>query len=181
MDEPNYFLMPLYRYRQFTGRARRRELFAFSIMRLGIALGFALLITLVTPSDDQNSHFLWIGAPLMLVSFGVRIWLEVPTLALYARRMHDLGREARGLWIFIVPIICNIAFVIMVLSDFFSTLSHMQTGAPDLIERMSVIKTFLFIGLLVLVTGLQGPVTLLHFFFVFSEPGDNGPNRFGVM
>lgn len=181
MSDNNVFLMPLYKYRQFNGRSRRRELFAFTLMRLFISVVSALLIILVTPSDDQNTHFLWIVSPLMLLSLCIRGWLEVPTLALYSRRLHDLGREARGLWIFVVPIALNVAFIGLVLFDFFTTLAHIRAGVPDLIERMSVIKTFLFIGMLVLVTGLPGPVTLLHFFFVFSEPGDNGPNRFGVI
>lgn len=88
-------------YTSFEGRIGRRD---FWIGLAGIAVAAlivqAVIFTVVNYSD----------APIVALCSGVLF--IYPTLALYAKRIHDVGKSAKWLIILVVPLV-NIVWVIM--------------------------------------------------------------------
>ena len=101
----DYMLMPLRRYAQFHGRARRKEFLWFTmfnmiVFTIIIAIMFGMGLTTATLADAGNnpaafvSAFFFSGWGVLLVIF----WLAVliPTIAVTIRRLHD--RDMSGWW-----------------------------------------------------------------------------------
>ncbi|MFQ6370893.1 DUF805 domain-containing protein [Shewanella sp. YIC-542] len=77
----NYFLDPIRRYADFTGRARRKEYWMFIL--------FYLIFSIIVSGIDYLMGTQWVG---MLYSLA----LLLPSIALAARRLHDTDRS--GWW-----------------------------------------------------------------------------------
>jgi uncharacterized membrane protein YhaH (DUF805 family) len=88
----NYFLDVLKKYAVFNGRARRKEYWIFTLVYLII-----LIILMVIDSMITRAPHMRVG----LLSAIFRLATVIPSFAVMARRMHDIGKSG---WFMLIPI-----------------------------------------------------------------------------
>ncbi len=116
------YLKVLRQYADFTGRARRKEYWMFTLISLIISVVLAILDDMLGLDGDIGVfHFGLLGD---LYSLAVLL----PTLAVGARRLHDIGRSGWWLLIGLIPVIGLIVLIV-----FFATDGQRQPNAygPD--------------------------------------------------
>ncbi|MFJ9322350.1 DUF805 domain-containing protein [Streptomyces globisporus] len=98
----NWYLAVLKNYAGFSGRARRKEYWMFTLINFVIAVvlqivGFAI--------DTQVPYYIYLAATI------------IPSLAVVVRRLHDTGRS--GWWILIgfVPLVGFIVLIVFLASE----------------------------------------------------------------
>ena len=98
----NWYLGVLKKYAEFSGRARRKEFWMYTL--------FNFIIIIVLSVIDGI-----IGIPILsgIYSLGVLI----PGIAVSARRMHDIGKSGWWLLIGFVPFIGVIVLIIFFVMD----------------------------------------------------------------
>ena len=93
-----WYLSVLKQYAEFSGRARRKEYWMFTLINCLIIMALMIVTTVISPS----------GKGSVLVSI-YQLALFIPSLAVGVRRMHDTDHS--GWWI-ICPIV-NLVFACM--------------------------------------------------------------------
>ena len=88
----NWYLKVLKQYADFSGRARRKEYWMFTLFNLIIAfvLGFIEGISNVNPTSDDS-----------ILANIYQLAVFVPSIAVGVRRMHDVGKSG---WFLLIPI-----------------------------------------------------------------------------
>ena len=88
----NYIITAFQKYAVFSGRARRKEYWLFFLFNIiiGLILGFVEGFSGINP--DKNYSILGIVFNLAVL---------LPSLAVAARRMHDVGKSG---WFMLIPI-----------------------------------------------------------------------------
>lgn len=97
-----WYLKVLRQYGDFTGRARRKELWMFTL--------FSVIISLVLAIVDSQLPFGILG-----IIYGLAVLL--PSLAVGARRLHDIGRTGWWQLISLIPIIGTIVLIVFWATD----------------------------------------------------------------
>jgi uncharacterized membrane protein YhaH (DUF805 family) len=97
-----WYLKVLRQYADFTGRARRKEYWMFTLVSGIISVVLAILDNVLTTS--------LLGA---LYSLAVLL----PSLAVGVRRLHDTGRSGWWLLIGIIPLIGWIVLIVFLATD----------------------------------------------------------------
>ena len=117
-----WYLKVLRQYADFTGRARRKEYWMFTLVSFVIAVVLGILDGML--GLDSNLGGFNFGLLGDLYSLAVLL----PTLAVGARRLHDTGRSGWWLLIGIIPLIGWIILIV-----FFATDGQRQPNAygPD--------------------------------------------------
>jgi uncharacterized membrane protein YhaH (DUF805 family) len=87
-------ILPFHRYFDFKGRSRRIEVWAFSLTLLLVNIISARLIT-----GEMTMISPILGSIVYLL---ISLFLTVPTLALYVRRLHDTGRSGFQLLFYVL-------------------------------------------------------------------------------
>lgn len=87
-----YMLMPLKKFADFNGRARRKEYWMFMLFYLIISILVGFLDEMIFNTSEGNVGIF--GLILYLV-------LLIPYLAVTIRRMHDVGKSG---WYCLIPI-----------------------------------------------------------------------------
>lgn len=101
--------VPFQKYATFSGRARRAEYWQFFVAIILILVALSVLDGLIgTFSIDA-------GAGLLSGLFGVAIIL--PSLALYVRRLHDVGWSGWWVLLFLVPFVSTVMFFVLGFKD----------------------------------------------------------------
>ena len=116
----NYYIKVLREYATFSGRATRSEYWLFGLFSLIIGVGGSLIIgvplDLLLGSTGTSS-----GAPDTSAAGGIYalyvLATIVPTLAVSARRLHDIGLSGWLLLIGIVPYLGGLALFVMFCLD----------------------------------------------------------------
>lgn len=105
------------KYGVFSGRARRREFWLFHLfyLLLFLMLGFlavviSVIVGVVAGEQTYDSRWVEMFSGIWILA------LLVPTLAIAARRLHDIGQSGWLMLIALVPIL-NLALVVMFLID----------------------------------------------------------------
>lgn len=99
----NWYLAVLKNYAGFSGRARRKEYWMFTLIHF--------VITLVLAGIDMA-----VGSyPIIYGIYALALFL--PALAVTVRRLHDTGRS--GWWIFIsaIPLVGTIILIVFLASE----------------------------------------------------------------
>ena len=101
-----WYLAVLKKYAIFEGRARRMELWMFSLISLIIYVALYVV-------------GLSLGSVTIAVVGIYLYWLVViiPSLAVGARRLHDTGRSGFWLFIYLIPIIGWIVLIVFYATD----------------------------------------------------------------
>ena len=94
----DYFIGPLKKYADFTGRTRRTEYWMFTLIYLIINIVLAVL-------------------GLETISMLVGLALLVPSLSIGARRLHDIGRSGWWQLIYLVPLIGLVVMFVFLVQD----------------------------------------------------------------
>jgi uncharacterized membrane protein YhaH (DUF805 family) len=105
----NWYFEVLKKYAVFSGRARRKEYWLFTLFNLifSLALGFA---DGMLGLADRRSGWGPLGGLYTLA-------VLIPGLAVSVRRLHDTGRSGWWLFIGLVPCIGSIVLLIFMVED----------------------------------------------------------------
>ena len=97
--------LPLKKYAEFTGRARRKEYWMF------VLLVFAIYIVAAIIDGILGMGGMIAGAygPLMTIA---ALALLIPSIAVGARRLHDTNRSGWWLLIGLIPIVGSIILLV---------------------------------------------------------------------
>ena len=115
---------PLRKYADFTGRARRMELWLFWLLLIGIQIVFSILIGLVAGPTaavaDPTDPFAVLNGPakaLYGVFFLMMLALLIPSLAVSIRRLHDTNRSGWWILIGLIPFLGALVLIVFYLLD----------------------------------------------------------------
>jgi uncharacterized membrane protein YhaH (DUF805 family) len=105
-----WYFRALKKYATFSGRARRREYWAFVFLNSFVGVAFTLLAWIiglvvgrVELGDGRTASVMAVGSHVgILASIAYMLALLIPSYAVVVRRMHDTGRS--GWWI-LFPVI----------------------------------------------------------------------------
>lgn len=105
----NWWLTAMKKYVDFSGRARRKEYWMFTLFNI-IFLIAALVLDLLLGSVSEDLGY---GLFYSLFSLGILL----PTWSVTVRRLHDVGKS--GWWIFIslIPILGGLWLLILTVTD----------------------------------------------------------------
>lgn len=99
-----WYLTVLKRYAQFSGRARRKEFWMFVLFNTIISIILSIIDRLIGTDYNNGSS----GILQSIYSLAVL----VPSLAVGARRLHDTGRTAWLLLLYLIPCIGWIILIV---------------------------------------------------------------------
>jgi uncharacterized membrane protein YhaH (DUF805 family) len=155
--------LALRKYADFSGRASRREYWMFQLLNMIVSFGLRYVLVigdLLPMQDDSPGLFVSILAGLGgLVSLA----LFIPSLAVSVRRLHDIGKSGKLLFLNLIPFVLVIPSIV-----FFFMLTDKPT--PSLVP----------IGIAVIGICVLSFLALSIMFLVFHcTPGTIGPNRYG--
>lgn len=105
----SWFIVALKKYADFSGRSQRAEYWYYALFYLLIFSILTIIDIIMGTYNDEYKMGLF-GGIFVLATF-------TPTIAVSARRLHDIGRTAWWLLIGIVPMIGYIVLVIFALQD----------------------------------------------------------------
>ena len=105
----NWYLKCWKQYADFSGRARRKEYWIFSLINY-IIIFFLYILQIVMIESS-----LWLIFPIIFFLYAVSVFLA--GLAVNIRRLHDIGK--RGWWylIYLIPIIGAIWLTVLMCLD----------------------------------------------------------------
>jgi uncharacterized membrane protein YhaH (DUF805 family) len=106
----NWYLTVLKNYKNFNGRARRKEFWMFSL----ISLIFTFVAILLDNLFGSN-----LGVPSSggLIYILYQLFIFIPSLAVSVRRLHDVDKSGWMLFIILIPIIGAIWLFVLNLTE----------------------------------------------------------------
>ncbi|HEY2206062.1 MAG TPA: DUF805 domain-containing protein [Pseudonocardia sp.] len=104
-----WFMKALRQYADFSGRARRREFWMFSLVYSVIAIGLLVLVGLATVAGGRGAAVLF-ALPVLFMAAMI-----IPGMAVTTRRLHDTNRSGWWQLISLVPFGSIVLFVFEVL------------------------------------------------------------------
>ncbi|MDG6779010.1 DUF805 domain-containing protein [Thiomicrorhabdus sp. zzn3] len=105
----NEFLNAIKQYADFSGRATRKQYWLFLLFYLI----FYFVLTVIDMSFNVYDEVYGIGLLTTIYSLG----LFIPSLAVLARRLHDIGRTGWWMLIGLIPLIGPIVLIIFAVLD----------------------------------------------------------------
>ena len=108
----SWFVGAVKKYAVFAGRARRKEFWFFYLFYVIFALA-AAIVDAVLGTEYSVAETASIG----LFSSVFVIAMMLPTFAVLARRLHDIGRSGWWILIGLIPIIGAIVLLIFTVRD----------------------------------------------------------------
>lgn len=152
-----WMLMPLKRYAQFSGRARRKEYWMYTLLIVIASLVCALLdrvlgLDKIFGDAAASAGSTRIGVLRLILIIGT----FVPSLAVAARRLHDGNRS--GWWLLLMLVPYGVGGALM----------GMGTAGAQL--------GLLALAGIIMLVGLIGAIVLLVFMCL---PGTSGANKYG--
>jgi uncharacterized membrane protein YhaH (DUF805 family) len=111
----NWYFEVIKKYAVFSGRARRKEYWMFVLVNFVIAIGLGILVGIAT-SMDRNSHTS-LATVFNCISSLYSLAILLPSLGVFVRRLHDIGKS--GWWFFIgfIPLIGEIWLLVLMCTD----------------------------------------------------------------
>ncbi len=105
----NWYMEVLRKYAVFSGRARRKEYWMFTL--------FNIIVYIVLAIIDSAAGLQLGDSPYGILTAIYGLAVLIPSLAVAVRRLHDTGRSAWWLLIGLIPLINLILLVLMVLDS----------------------------------------------------------------
>ena len=105
----NWYLKCWKQYADFSGRARRKEYWIFSLINY-IIIFFLYILQIVMIEST-----LWLIFPIIFFLYAVAVFL--PGLEVNIRRLHDIGKSGWWYLIYLIPIIGAIWLTVLMCLD----------------------------------------------------------------
>ena len=105
----NWYLKCWKQYADFSGRARRKEYWIFSLINY-IIIFFLYILQIVMIEST-----LWLIFPIIFFLYAVAVF--IPGLAVNIRRLHDIGKSGWWYLIYLIPIIGAIWLTVLMCLD----------------------------------------------------------------
>ena len=115
----NWYLKVFQNYAVFSGRARRKEYWMFTLFNMIFAIVAMVLDNVLGIAIDEVGY----GPLYGIYALGTLI----PGLAVTARRLHDVGKSGWMFLIVLIPIVGVIWLIVLLATD--SNLGENQYGA----------------------------------------------------
>lgn len=103
-------IMPLKKYAEFTGRARRKEYWLFVLLSFGIYIVASILDGIAGLSGVIAGVY----GPIMTAA---ALGLLIPSIAVGVRRLHDTDRSGWWLLIALVPFVGGIVLLVFMVLE----------------------------------------------------------------
>jgi uncharacterized membrane protein YhaH (DUF805 family) len=107
----DWYLEVVKKYAVFTGRARRREYWMFTLINSLVIFGLVFISTFTADTKSSVSEM------AVVVAIGYYIGIILPALGVSIRRLHDTGRSGWWLLIGLVPLIGSILVLVFMVLD----------------------------------------------------------------
>jgi len=108
----NWYLKVLKQYADFSGRARRKEYWMYTL--LNVIIISALIFVMLIGTATQSSVLTIIGWVLYC---GYALAIFVPSLAVCVRRLHDIGKSGWYYFFGLIPLVGGIILLIWFCKD----------------------------------------------------------------
>ena len=105
----NWYLQVLKKYAEFSGRARRKEYWMFTL--------FSLIFLVVASLIDSVAGTNVGGLPYGLFYFLYAIAVLIPGLAVSVRRLHDVGKSGWMILVGLIPFVGAIWLLVLMVTD----------------------------------------------------------------
>ena len=105
----NYYLHVLKNYAVFSGRARRKEFWMFTLINFFITMGAFVL--------DMALNLNMITDGFGIIQALYTLFVLIPSLAVTVRRLHDVGKSGWFYFIILIPLIGAIWLLILFCKD----------------------------------------------------------------
>ena len=103
-------VLPLKKYADFTGRARRKEYWMFVLLSFGLYIVSAILDSVAGMSGTIGGVY----GPIMTA---VALGLLVPSIAVGVRRLHDTDRSGWWLLLAFVPFVGGLVLLVFMILE----------------------------------------------------------------
>lgn len=107
-----WYLRVLKQYATFSGRAQRKEYWMFTLFNFIVYVVVDILQTVASNSQLASVAFI-LAILYLLYSLGILI----PSVAVTARRLHDIGKSGWWMLISIIPLIGAIILLVLLITD----------------------------------------------------------------
>ena len=97
-------------YANFSGRARRKEYWMFALFNIIFLIVAIIIDNILGTTFGEGSFY---GCIYLLYSLA----LIIPSLAVFVRRLHDVGKSGWWFFILLIPLIGAIWILILVCTD----------------------------------------------------------------
>jgi len=108
----NWYLKVLKQYADFSGRARRKEYWMFTLFNVVILIPLYLIV--VAGAALGSNGLVAIGAILYI---GYAFAIIIPSLAVCVRRLHDIGKSGWYYLIGFIPLVGAIILIVWFCTD----------------------------------------------------------------
>jgi len=98
-------------YAEFTGRARRAELWWFALLNLGVYFGLFVLGLILGSISDT------LGVLVVILYVIYALSVIVPSLAVAVRRLHDTNKSGWMILVSLIPFVGPIILLVFYASD----------------------------------------------------------------
>ncbi|MDB5201711.1 MAG: rane protein [Ferruginibacter sp.] len=112
-----YYIHCLRNYANFSGRARRSEYWFFILFHFIFMMAMLLVFNFFdgfSGVEDGTSEFTTLPAILYFIYFAA---VFIPSLAVTARRLHDMGKSGTWFFIYFVPFVGGIWLLVLLFTD----------------------------------------------------------------
>jgi uncharacterized membrane protein YhaH (DUF805 family) len=109
----NYYLKVIQNYANFSGRARRSEYWYFTLFNLFAIISTAILDRLFGTTFDMGFG----PSPYGYITILYYFFILIPSLAVFVRRLHDVGKSGWFILISLIPLVGAIWLLVLVLTD----------------------------------------------------------------
>ena len=105
----NWYLKVLKQYADFNGRARRKEFWMFTLVNTIISYALLGIFALISNA---------VGSPeIMFVSYLYTFAILIPSIAVWVRRLHDIGKSGWALLFILIPLVGPILLIVWACKD----------------------------------------------------------------
>ena len=109
----NYYISVLKNFATFTGRARRKEYWMFALFNIIFCIVAGVLDYLLGLSYKVNGINLGYG--YLYTAYGLA--MIIPSFAVMARRLHDIGKSGWFFLVCLIPIAGGIWLLVLLCTD----------------------------------------------------------------
>jgi len=104
-----WYLKVLKQYADFSGRARRKEYWMFTLFNMIFTFLAAIIDNVVGTANVE------VGYGLFYFIYAIAVF--IPALAVCVRRLHDVGKSGWMIFISFIPIIGAIWLIVLLVKD----------------------------------------------------------------